>query len=191
MFAKAILAALLAATTSLAAPLEARQSAAGSFAPSATFAYNVRDGSISPLANHGYVSKYYQNDGNDITALLTFTYPAAAKDRMCQFVFESDPPKTWASGSQKLDLFTSLQPAPAGGATTWPPGNQRDVNIGRLSVASGAGQSTWDATFGENRISKPIKCAAPGTVEAYELVGVYDQDYVSWRDGAGPRIVYW
>ncbi|KAF6789087.1 hypothetical protein CSOJ01_14843 [Colletotrichum sojae] len=189
MFTKPLLAAALALTSALAAPLESRQSSA-SFGPSATFAYNVGTGRIDPLSNQGYVSKYYQNNGQDLTALLTFTYPEAARGRTCQFVFQSDPAKTWASGSQKLDLFTSLQPAPAGGATTWPPGNQRDQNIGRLSVANGAGQSTWDVTFGE-KISKPVPCAAPGTVEAYELVGVYDNDYVSWRDGAGPRIVYW
>ncbi|KAI8252407.1 hypothetical protein K4K53_011277, partial [Colletotrichum sp. SAR 10_77] len=87
MFSK-LLITLLAATSALAAPLEERQTGSY-FTPSAVFQYNVRDGAIYP-ASWGYVSKYPQNAGNDFTTLLTFTYPAAAAGKKCQFAFFAD-----------------------------------------------------------------------------------------------------
>ncbi|WYZ41386.1 hypothetical protein EsH8_V_000281 [Colletotrichum jinshuiense] len=189
MFPKTVLAALLAATSAIASPVESRQAAPATyFTPSAIFTYNTRNGAITPSYG-GVVAKSTSNQGNDLTALLTFTYPQAAAGKKCQFYFYLDGPTSSVSGSGKLDVFTSLQPAPAGGSPGWGPGNQRNVNIGRISVVSG-GYATWDATYGAY-LTAPTDCKAAGTVEGLELVGVYDNDYVSWNPQvSGPRIAY-
>lgn len=187
MFSK-LLITLLAATSALAAPLSERQTGSPYFTPSAVFQYNVRDGAIYP-ASWGYVSKYPQNAGNDFTTLLTFTYPAAAAGKKCRFAFFADS-NTYAGGSRKLDVFTSLKPAPAGGAGGWGaggPGNQRNANIGRVSIVDG-GYATWHATYGAY-LSTPSDCKPAGTVEGLELVGVNDNDYVSFPPTAA-RILY-
>ncbi|EEY14539.1 predicted protein [Verticillium alfalfae VaMs.102] len=89
---------------------------------------------------------------------------------------------------QEGRLYTSLAPAP-GCTSGWAPGNQRNVNLGRMSVQRG-GLATWDATY-SSYLTKRTPCKAPGTVEAFELVGVYDNDHVSWNVAvAGARISY-
>ncbi|KAK6217245.1 IDI-3 precursor [Colletotrichum tabaci] len=195
MLSKTLLALFAAATSALASPLlSARQSTPPptSFAPSAIFTYNTRNGAITPSSYGGVVSKSTSNAGNDLTALLTFTYPQAAAGKKCQLWFYLDAPTSSVSGSRKLDVFTSTKPAPASGSTGWGaggPGNQRDVNLGRWSVAPG-GWATWDATYGAY-LTAPTDCKAPGAVEGFELVGVWDNDYVSWNaQVSGARIAY-
>lgn len=69
------------------------------------------------------------------------------------------------------------------------PGNQRNVNIGRLSVSNNA-YATWEATYGMY-LTEPTDCKAPGTQEGFELVGVYDYDLINWNGAvAGARLVY-
>ncbi|KAK0372147.1 hypothetical protein CLIM01_10492 [Colletotrichum limetticola] len=191
MFPKTVLALLLTVTSALASPLETRQ-ASTYFTPSSTFTYNTRTGAITPTYGTAVVSKSTSNAGNDLTALMTFTYPPAAAGKKCQFYFYLDAATSSVSGSRKLDVFTSLKPAPAGGSPGWGaggPGNQRNVNIGRLSVVAG-GYATWDATYGAY-LTAPTDCKAPGTVEGLELVGVNDNDYVSWNTQvSGARIAY-
>lgn len=187
MFSKLILTVLAATSAVLAAPLEAldtRQSATY-FTPSAIFQYNVRTGTIDPV-DWGHVAKSPQDQGNDYTALLTFTYPAAAAGKKCQFYFYADG-SVAAHDSKQLDVFTSLQPAPERGASTWPPGNQRNVNIGRFSIPT-AGYATWDAKYGAY-LTEPTDCKDPGTVEGLELVGVNEVDFVSFPQAA-VRIAY-
>ncbi|EFQ32383.1 uncharacterized protein GLRG_07527 [Colletotrichum graminicola M1.001] len=167
MFSKTLVTLVLAAASALATPLSARQSAPPptSFAPSATFVYNTRNGAIYP-SNYGGV---------------------AAAGKKCQLWFLLDGPTSGVSDSRKLDVFTSTKPAPAGG-----PGNQRDANLGRWSLpaAAAGGWATWDATYGAY-LTAPTDCKAPGTVEGFELVGVYDNDYVSWdAQLSGARIAY-
>ncbi|KAF9880809.1 hypothetical protein CkaCkLH20_01851 [Colletotrichum karsti] len=185
MFSKLILTVLAAASAALAAPLEARQSPSY-FTPSATFQYSVRDGAIYP-AGWGYVAKYPQNQGYDYTTLLTFTYPQAVAGRKCRLEFVADSGSVYAYGSRQLDVFTSLRPAPAGGASGWPPGNQRDANLGRLAVPE-SGAATWSAKYGAY-LTEFTDCKAPGTVQGLELVGVSDEDIVSFPPSA-VRIAY-
>lgn len=171
--------------SSVAAPVEIRGSSPY-FTPSAIWNYNVRTGAILATST-GTVSKADNDNGNDITTLLTFTYPQEAQGQQCQFAFDLDN-QAGLSGSGKLDLFTSNQPAP-GPTNGWGPGNQRNLPLGRLSAVLG-GQATWDATF-STYLTQSTDCKDPGTVEAFELVGVFDNDYVSWDPAvAGPRIIY-
>ncbi|KAK7414043.1 hypothetical protein QQX98_007075 [Neonectria punicea] len=184
MMFKTLLAAVFATASVLAAPLESR--AAPYFTPSALWKYNVRNGAISSTSR-GVVSKSDTNNGNDITALITFTYPSASAGKQCQFAFYLNNGAT-LTGSGKLDLYTSLSPAP-GSTTGWGPGNGRNNHLGRLSAALGK-TATWDATYSAY-LTKKTPCKAPGTKEGFELVGVYDNDYISWNPSfAGPRILY-
>ncbi|KAH8688417.1 hypothetical protein BGZ61DRAFT_453188 [Ilyonectria robusta] len=188
MLFKTLFTAVAVAVSALAAPLEERDTSQNKphFNPSATWAYNVRTGEIASTSR-GVVSKFDANKGNDITALLTFTYPAASKGKQCQFAFYLNDGGNF-HGSGKIDLFSSLTPAP-GTTATWPPGNQRNQHLARLSVARGQ-DASYDATY-STYLTKKTPCKAPGTKEGFELVGVYDNDFVSWNlNHAGPRIVY-
>lgn len=179
---QAIIATIAATSSVLGAPLEARNSF---FTPSAIWKYNTGTGAISST-NTGIISKSTTNSGQDITALLTFTYPANAQGRQCQFAFVLDN-SARLDGSRKIDFFSSLNPAP-GPRSGWGPGNQRNIHLGRLSAVK-PGVATWDATYG-SYLTQKTPCKAPGTVEGFELVGVYDKDYVSWNPAvAGPRII--
>jgi hypothetical protein len=184
MLFKAVLSATIAATSVLAAPLKAR--ASDYFGPSDIWLYSVRDGAIS-ATSHGEVYKNDGNQGKDITTLLTFTYPSASEGLQCQFEFYLDSTAS-VSGSKKLDLFTSNSPAP-GPTSGWGPGNQRNIHLGRLSVEVDS-YATWDATY-STYLTEKTPCKAPGTTEGFELVGVYDNDSITWNpDLAGLRIVY-
>ncbi|KAH7119477.1 hypothetical protein B0J13DRAFT_569217 [Dactylonectria estremocensis] len=188
MLFKTFIASTFAAVSVLGAPpvsLESRQ-AVNYFTPSALWKYNVRNGAIA-RTTQGVVSKADYNHGNDFTALLTFTYPRAAEGKKCQFAFVLDN-TAQLRGSKKLDVFTSNSPAP-GPTSGWGPGNQRNIHLGRLSAKRGA-TATWDATYNAY-LTKKTPCKAAGTQEGFELVGVYDNDYISWNPRfAGPRIIY-
>lgn len=152
----------------------------------AVYHYNVGTGAIDCHAEGGLISKSPTNHGNDITTLLTFTYPNAAEGRQCQFQFYLNE-DAFLSGSGKIDVFTSNAPAP-GCRSSWGPGNQRNVNLGRLSARLG-GFAVWDATYGAY-LTEPTGCKPPGTREGFELVGVYDYDHISWEaEGSGARII--
>lgn len=192
MLSKTFLAVVGVAASVLAAPLEARDgnstTAPSFFTPSARYNYHTYNGAIECNPKGGLVSKSDTDQGHDITTLVTFTYPPEAVGMQCQLVFYLDGTAT-VTGSGKIDVFTSLQPAP-GCTSGWGPGNQRNINIGRWSVANNA-FATWDATYGAYMTS-PTDCKAAGTQEGFEFVGVYDNDYISWDPaaGAGSRIVY-
>lgn len=188
MLFKTFLSAAIAATSTLAAPLEARNMSSSYFTPSNTWQYSVRDGAIATALSLVEIYKSTGNGGKDQTALVTFTYPTAAKNKQCQLEFHL-PANASPAGSKKIQVFSSNKPAP-GTTGGWGPGNQRDNHIGTLSVVAG-GAATWDSA---QRPSLAFKtpCKAPGTVEAFELVGVYDFDSINWNPSSnyGPRIVY-
>ena len=170
----------------LAAPLDSRTTPAY-FNPKTTYTYDVGTGAIDCTATQGLISKDYNNNGHDQTTLLTFEYPAASAGKTCHFEFSLDG-SAQLSGSKKIDLFSSLGPAP-GCTSTWGPGNQRNIHMGRMDAVLG-GTAAYEYTYSAY-LTSPTPCAAPGTIEAYELVGVFDQDYVQWSPAlAGLRIVY-
>ena len=191
MHSKILFLLISAASLVFASPVERRNTpptGASFFTPSARYHYDVSTGAIDCNVNGGLVSKSTTNNGHDITTLVTFTYPQAAQGKQCQLFFYLDSTAT-VGGSKKIDVFTSLQPAP-GCTTGWGPGNQRNINIGRWSVSKG-NFATWDATYGAY-LTQPTTCQDPGSVEGLEFVGVYDDDLVRWNPaaGAGARIYY-
>jgi hypothetical protein len=183
LLSRSIITAVVTAISVSGAPLETRNEVF--FKPSALWKYNVGTGAITASVV-GEVDKFNTNRGQDITTLMTFIYPPEATGQKCQFAFGLDPADT-LTGSKKLDLYTSNKPATAS-TTSWPPGNQRNIHLGRLNMVSG-GDATWEARY-NSYLTNKVDCKPSGTVEGFEVVGVYDVDRVSWNPiYRGPRIV--
>jgi hypothetical protein len=163
-------------TVAVAAPTPAPQVPTGPniIRPSVRSQYYVSTGAISYNTGVGLVSKNGRT--GDITTLITINIPAAAVGKPVKFNFALDTAAaTTVTGSGLLDLFSSLQPATAS-TSSWGPGNQRNVQLGRLSVSKGAA-ATWVAGFPTASQSYVFNAAG---AYGFELVGVYDQDVVSW-----------
>jgi hypothetical protein len=171
-FTAAIAAAILAATSSLAAPAPFQKpSTATTLYPTVTSLYNVWTGAVTFNVPRGLVQK--TGTSADITTLVRFDIPPSWANRKCQLVFTLGPNDS-ATGSQRADVFTSLAPATAS-TTTWPNGNLRDQDVGRL-VAVVGGTATFEQAFnGAPQFDCPAGQALGG-----ELVGVYDVDQISW-----------
>ncbi|PGH28256.1 hypothetical protein AJ80_00147 [Polytolypa hystricis UAMH7299] len=175
-FTSALLAAILGATTALAAPLIARETS--TIYPTVISQYNIWTGAVDFDTQQGLIFK----DGRepDKTTLVTFDFPAWTEGKQCTFVFDLDSSAT-VSGSGLFDVFSSIQPATES-TQDWPSGNLRGQHLGRMR-AHAPGRATVE--FG----NQPFDCPTGKTMPT-ELVGVYDIDHIAWdRDFAGPSII--
>jgi hypothetical protein len=136
--------------------------------PSVRSQYYVSTGQIVYNTSLGLIQK--TGTSSDITTLLTITIPAAAAGLTGTFHFALDSASI-VTGSGQIDIFTSLKPA-VSSTSAWPPGNQRNIEIGRIHAVKG-GTATW--IFGSATFTIP----AAGTY-GYELVGVNSADLVSY-----------
>ncbi|KAK3327059.1 hypothetical protein B0T19DRAFT_484236 [Cercophora scortea] len=132
------------------------------------------------------VTKSPTSGGHDMTTMFTFTYPAAVANRQCWLEF-AVPTSATVSAGAKVDVFRQWQPV----STCPSQGNNRDVQLGRMVVGAAGGRATWEATYNTYLTAKG-PCAAPGTVEGIEIVGVGDLEEVLWQQGAGVgvKVVY-
>ncbi|KAH7160551.1 hypothetical protein B0J13DRAFT_541314 [Dactylonectria estremocensis] len=188
MLLHTFISAAIAVTSVLAAPIESRANFPGFFTPVKTWQYSVKTGAIAATSGSVNVYKSPSNKGDDKTALLTVKYSSVSEGMQCQFKFYLAPGSN-PTGSRQLDLFTSNSPAP-GPTNGWGPGNQRNIHLGRFSVAPGE-SSSW-ISKDHPYLTKKTPCKKPGTVEAFELVGVNDFDSINWDPTSpwGPRIVW-
>jgi hypothetical protein len=136
--------------------------------PSVRSQYYVSTGQI--VYNTGLALVQKTGASSDITTLLTVKVPPAAAGKTGTFHFALDK-SAIVTGSGQIDVFTSLIPATSS-TTSWPPGNQRNIQVGRIQVVKG-GTATW--VFGSATFTIP----ATGTY-GYELVGVNSVDLVSF-----------
>jgi len=156
--------------------------------PSAISQYYVSTGAIIFNPPTGLVRK--TGDANsDLTALVTFSIPASAAGATCSLHFWLDSTDTTASvtGTGLIDLFSSLKPAPGYNVPAWgPPGNQRNLPLGRWIVKKGA-----EATFSTDVPNKAtFPCPSAGDY-GFELVGAGDKDQVQWgKTLSGPYITW-
>lgn len=152
--------------------------------PDATSQYKVWTGAIDHYTQGGRIFK--DSKTTNITALLTFSFPAESADKTCSFHFDlSDDSTAEISGTGQLDVFTSLAPADYS-TSSWPPGNLRDQHIGRMTAKAG-GEAEWVSgfpTFGQGFL-----CPA-GQTYGGELVSVGDNDLIDWLAASGPYIQY-
>lgn len=175
-------------TTAYAAPSATYTSTGGpaTLYPQISSQYTVSTGAINYNTGKGLVYKSPTDNGADITTLVTFFIPDSfyGSSQTCELVFDLDWSST-ATGSARADVYTSLAPATTD-TTTWPHGNLRDQNIGRLIAYPGQ-EATWEATYQ----GPTFKCSdAAGMYLAGEFVGVWDQDLITWVPGVdGPKII--
>ena len=163
-----------------------RDTPIGTIYPINTSQYTVSTGAVASGVSEGLISKSTDDHGADITTLLTFFIDPYWSGHTCEFSFDLAPTDT-ASGSAEADLFTSIAPV-TGSASSWPSGNLRDNYVGRFSVAAGA-TATWEqANYGANA---RFSCGdAAGMYYGGELVGVGDNDVISWTVWeAGPKVL--
>jgi hypothetical protein len=173
------------AALSSCAPVPQVPSGANIIRPSVRSQYSVSTGKISYNTGIGLISK--TGTGSDITTLITITIPAAAAGKQGVFNFALDnTAATTVSGSGLLDLYSSLKPA-TGSADTWPPGNQRNIQLGRLKISKGAA-ATWVAALPTT--AQHFTLPAAGTY-GYELVGVYDRDLVQYSGANNGIWISW
>lgn len=151
--------------------------------PEYTSQYNVATGAVNFNTARGFVSRSYTNGGADSTALVTFAVPAQYSQNWCRVAFGLEAAGSYASGSLKAQLFTSLAPATAS-TTTWPSGNLRNQNIGAIDVVPG-GEAVWQVGSGPAATSNgffPCSLVA-GQVFGGEVVPQGDQVEISWPAG--------
>ena len=154
---------------------------AGTLEPTTTSLYHSYNGAIEYAVPRGKVSRV-QNGNDDISTLLTFTFPSASRGKKCTFNFKLTGAYTH-TGSPFIDVFTSSQPA-TGSSPGWgPPSNYRDQQLGRLRlVAGGKATQEWG--------SFSFDCPA-GETKGYEVTPTGDSEYVEWAEpGDGAWISY-
>jgi len=160
--------------------------------PDYTSQYNSQTGAVDFHTARGLVSRSPTNGGADITTLVTFTLDTQYSSNMCQLVFDLNDASSWASGSEKAQLFTSLAPATAD-SESWPSGNLRNQELGSIDIVAG-GRATWEAGSGPGATANGyFPCGAiAGQVYGGEIVPQGDNVEVSWPAAQdGVKIIVW
>jgi hypothetical protein len=171
-------------TLAISAPAPQIPASGAVIVPSAVSTYSVWTGAIQYNTGKGKIFK--NGKTTDVTILLTFTIPAAAVGKTCSFHFYLGTGST-LTGATAFDVFSSLQPAKAS-TTSWPPGNQRNIQLGRLSAVL-PGEATYLA--GYPVVAKSYPCPAAGAV-GLELVPTDDTTDIEWTQGGtvGAYVLY-
>jgi Ubiquitin 3 binding protein But2 C-terminal domain len=140
--------------------------------PTSLAQYSTWTGAVTHRALTGLIRKD-NGQSSDITALITFEFPASSAGLWCEFDFSlgSASPYT-LQGTAQFDIFTSSQPASAVDTTSWPSGNLRDHYGARLqAVKPGVADYLEGYATGQRKFPCPA-----GFVVGAELVGVGDVD---------------
>jgi len=160
--------------------------------PDYTSQYNSKTGAVDFHTSRGLVSRQPTNGGKDTTTLVTFILDTQYSSNMCQLVFDLEDSSSWASGSQKAQVFTSLAPATTD-SESWPSGNLRNQALGTIDIVSG-GRATWEAGSGPGATANGFfPCSAiAGHIYGGEIVPQGDSDEISWPAGRdGVKIIVW
>jgi hypothetical protein len=121
-----------------------------------------------------------------ITTLITFNYPVAVVNQRCtiHFYLDGADPNVEFTNNAKIDLFSSLSPAPRYDTIG---GNQRNQHLARFTI-TGTGEAGFssDVPNSEVRFDCPSKAGEVG----YELVGAGDAR-VRWGKGLSGAYITW
>jgi hypothetical protein len=181
-FATLALSTLLAIAAAVPAPVEKRFPQAYQIIPPFYISrFDVSTGALDYDPPFGYVL-----NPSSTTTLVAFDIPQAAVGQLCtlHFYLDAADPNVKFTPNAKIDLFSSLNPAPKSDTTGWGPGNQRNQQLARFTI-TGKGE----AGFSSDVPNKAVKtdCPPKAGVVGYELVGVGDGVEVQWgkeRSGA-------
>lgn len=164
-------------TASAPAPLPQIPAAGSILLPAVVSQYDVWTGAIRYASGAGKIFK--NGKATDTTTLLTFNGTSATAGRTCAFHLYLTSTST-LTGAANFDVFSSLKPA-AKSAAAWPPGNQRNIQLGRLKAALGA-QATVLA--GYPTAVNGFPCPAAGVAAGFEFVPTDDVTDVEWTQSA-------
>lgn len=142
--------------------------------PTALSIYFVASGAIQFNTGIGLIFKL-PSAPTDISTLATFDIPSQYAGMQCAIAFDLSGSTDFTSGSSQFDIFTSLM-APTASTTTWPPGNQRNNQIGRMSVDPITLMGSYVSGFPNFGANFPC----PANEMSIELVGVNDSDEIYW-----------
>jgi hypothetical protein len=145
--------------------------------PTVVSQYDVWTGAIRYATGAGKIFK--NGKTTDTTTLLTFNGTSATAGRTCAFQLYLASTST-LTGAANFDVFSSLKPATKS-ASTWPPGNQRNIQLGRLKAALGA-QATVLA--GYPTAVSGFACPAAGVAAGFEFVPTDDVTDIEWTQSA-------
>ncbi|PSN65926.1 hypothetical protein BS50DRAFT_401434 [Corynespora cassiicola Philippines] len=137
--------------------------------------FNVPSGKISRV----------QGGNDDISTLMTFSFPESSRGLTCEFMFElDDSTYTLNPVNPSIDVFRSSQIATASSPGWGPPSNYRDVQLGRLKVkAGGEAEKSWG--------SFTFPCPA-GEKKGFEVTPTGDVSGITWNEPTdGPWIQYY
>ncbi|KAF1913213.1 hypothetical protein BDU57DRAFT_597612 [Ampelomyces quisqualis] len=151
--------------------------------------YSGTTGAISFNVATGSATK--TNTG-DITTLVTFENTSLDLPSTCRlrFFLDGTDASVVLEGTKQVNIFSSLNPAPAGGSPGWGgPGNQRNIDLGRFSLYKGGnGDLVPGLPTGVNGVACPKKNAGP---VGFEVVPVGDVDRVEWSKGLSGLYLTW
>ncbi|KAF2009657.1 hypothetical protein BU24DRAFT_473835 [Aaosphaeria arxii CBS 175.79] len=171
---------------------------ANTLTPSTLATYYGKDGSIVAPVTIGHASQY-QGASGATTTLVTFnlnnaayTPPAGAQCTLKFFLDLTDGAAHIGKPGDQIDVFSSLQPAPAAGSPGWGgPGNQRNIGLGRLQPVIGG-----LATTVQNNGIESFPCPkigdsnVKGGLVGFEVVPVNTAS-VDWSNIASGLYLQW
>lgn len=145
-------------------------------APKVISNYEVSTGAVLFNLESGKIFKSTaQPPASDISTLLTLTIPSESAGLTCSFTFYS----VGAAGS--FNVFSSIAPATQD-TTTWPSGNLRDQDMGRVTMNTDS-NAVVDASLPiEQQAPLTFPCPAGKTL-GLELVGAGDNVDIEWLQG--------
>jgi hypothetical protein len=149
--------------------------------------YSGATGGITPNVATGSATK---TPTGDITTLVTFENKSFDVPSTCRLRFHLDNLDTAVvlDGTKEVGIFSSLNPAPAGGSKGWGgPGNQRNIDLGRFKLVKGGDGSVVYAT-GLDAFPCPKRGAGP---VGFEVVPIGDVDRVEWSAALSGLYLTW
>ncbi|KAF2466155.1 uncharacterized protein BDR25DRAFT_79813 [Lindgomyces ingoldianus] len=179
-FATTIAAAILAFTSStVAAPVSGPY-----ITPETISIHHGYNGQIEFNVRRGKIQRQ-QSGNDDISTLMTFSFPQAADGKTCEFNFElNDGTFSVTPDVAQLDAFHSSQYATASSPGWGPPSNYRDVQLGRLEVSKwgGLAQQKWGS----------FSFPCPSGKKGFEVAPTGDAMTIEWDSPSdGPYIRYY
>jgi len=157
--------------------------------PTTISIYHGYNGAIEYDVARGKASRL-QSGNDDISTLITFTFPESTRYKKCEFKFELDdtyPPYTFSPANAAVDVFRTSKIATGDSAGWGPPSNYRDTQVGRLRLKAGD-QAVVDWQVGAGFT---FDCPA-GETWGFEVTPTGDAMSVEWGEPTdGPWIRWW
>ncbi|KAH7063965.1 hypothetical protein BKA63DRAFT_174865 [Paraphoma chrysanthemicola] len=145
------------------------------------------DGSNGAITYNVATGSATKTNRGDITTLVTFKpdFEIPATTCYLRFFLDGNDNAVKLGGSKQVNIFSSLQPAPEHNVAAWgPPGNQRNLDLGRFSLYKGG---NGDIVYGPATFACPKKGSSAG----FEVVPTGETDEVTWSASLSGLYLTW